>query len=59
MVNEPQGLATPWPDPKRYAVTRRLLAMWRWEAERGEDSEAARNARASLVARVGELGVSL
>jgi hypothetical protein len=49
------GLASPWPDPRRYPVTRRLLALWRWEAERGPDSEAANNARRSLVNRTAAL----
>jgi hypothetical protein len=53
------GLATPWPNPKRFPVTRRLLAYWRWEAERGEDSEAARNARTSLVNRTAGIGVEV
>jgi len=60
---EPQnivpGLATPWPDPRKYSVTRRLLALWRWEWERGEDSDAARNARTSLVNRTAGLGVDI
>jgi hypothetical protein len=42
------GCAVPWPHPKRWSVTRRLLALWRWEHERGPDSDAANNARRSL-----------
>lgn len=49
------GCATPWPNPRRYPVVRRLLALWRWEYERGPDSEAARNARRSLVNRTAGL----
>jgi hypothetical protein len=45
------GCGVPWPDPRRYPVTRRLLALWRWEWERGPDSDAATNARQSLVNR--------
>lgn len=45
------GCATPWPDPRRWSVTRRLLALWRWEYERGPDSVAATNARRSLSTR--------
>jgi hypothetical protein len=59
MAKSLPGLATPWPDPRRYAVTRRLLALWRWEWERGPDSTAARNARASLEARTEALGVDV
>jgi hypothetical protein len=58
-AKELPGLATPWPDPRHFPVTRRLLAMWRWEWERGEDSEAARNARKSLENRVAGLGVEV
>lgn len=53
------GLATPWPDHRRYAITRRLFALWRWEHERGEGSEAARNARTSLINRAAALGVEV
>ncbi len=53
------GLATPWPPHRRWPVTRRLLALWRWEAERGEDSDAARNARTSLRNRIAKLGVDI
>lgn len=49
------GCATPWPNPKRYSVTRRLLALWRWEWERGPESDAAVNARRSLVNRTAAL----
>lgn len=59
MAKSLPGLATPWPDPRRYAVTRRLLAYWRWAWERGEDSEAARNARRSLENRVASLNVEV
>lgn len=51
-----QGLQTPWPSPKAWPVTRRLLAMWRWEHERGPDSEAACNARRSLQERTESIG---
>ncbi len=54
-----QGLATPWPNPKRFVVTRRLLAYWRWAGERGEDSPSARNARTSLENRTAALGVEV
>lgn len=57
--DEVPGLATPWPDARKFAVTRRLLALWRWEWERGEDSEAAKNARKSLENRLAGLGVEL
>lgn len=57
MTQEHQGLQTPWPDPRVWSVTRRLLASWRWEAERGPDSIAAQNARASVEHRVEGLGV--
>ncbi len=53
------GLAAPWPDARRYPVTRRLLALWRWDAERGADSEAVRNAAASLSRRTAGLGVDV
>jgi hypothetical protein len=53
------GLATPGPDPKHYPVTRRLLAYGRWEHERGPDSDAARNARMSLINRAAALGVEV
>lgn len=43
------GLATPWPHRVKFANTRRLLAMWRWEWERGQDDSAAVNARASVL----------
>lgn len=49
------GCGVPWPCPRRYRVTRRLLALWRWEWERGPDSEAATNARRSLVNRTAAL----
>lgn len=54
-----QGLASPWPDARRFPCTRRLLAMWRWEWERGPGSEAATNARKSLESRLAGLGVEL
>lgn len=57
--DEVPGLATPWPNPRKFAVTRRLLALWRWEWERGEDSEAAANARRSIENRLAGLGVEL
>lgn len=57
--NEVPGLATPWPEHRRWSVTRRLLALWRWEWERGEDSEAAKNARKSIENRLAGLGVEL
>jgi hypothetical protein len=53
------GLATPWPDARRFPVTRRLLALWRWEWERGPDSEAACNARRSVEERVAPLGICI
>lgn len=53
------GLATPWPDPRKFPVTRRLMAYWRWEHERGEGSEAARNARRSVENRAATLGVEV
>lgn len=56
---EVPGLATPWPSRNIYPVTRRLLAYWRWAWERGEDSEAARNARHSIEDRVAGLGVEV
>jgi hypothetical protein len=59
MSGEAPGLATPWPDPRRWSVTRRLLAMWRWEWERGPDSDAARNARRSVEVRTEVLGVEV
>jgi hypothetical protein len=59
MSDETPGLASPWPDARRYPVTRRLLALWRWEAARGPDSETARNALRSLSDRVAGLGVTL
>lgn len=53
------GLDTPWPDARRWAITRRLLALWRWEHERGPDSDAACNARKSLQNRAAALGVEV
>ncbi len=53
------GLATPWPEPRRWPMARRLLACWRWESERGEDSDAVKNARASLAERTRSLGISV
>jgi len=53
------GTSTPWPRVPRWSVTRRLLAAWRWEWERGENSEAARNAWASIERRLAALGVTL
>jgi hypothetical protein len=53
------GLATPWPHPKRFPITRRLFAWWRWEHERGPESDAARNAHTSLANRVAVLGVDI
>lgn len=53
------GLASPWPCPRRFAVTRRLFAYWRWEAERGEHSQAATNARNSIRNRVAGLDVEV
>jgi hypothetical protein len=53
------GLAGPWPDHRRWSVTRRLLAHWRWEAERGEDSEAAKNSRKSIEQRTEALGIEV
>lgn len=58
-VNEVPGLASPWPNPHRYPITRRLLALWRWEWERGENSEAAYNARRSLENRTAGIGVEV
>lgn len=58
-MQEVSGLATPWPTVPRWSVTRRLLALWRWEHERGKDSEAARNARKSLETKLAGLGVAL
>lgn len=58
-MNDVPGLAGPWPNPLRYPVTRRLLALWRWEHERGENSEAAHNARKSLLNRTAALPVSV
>lgn len=49
------GCGVPWPDPRRYPVVRRLLALWRWEYERGPESDAAQNARRSLVNRTAAL----
>lgn len=49
------GCATPWPHPRRFPTVRRLLALWRWEYERGPDSDAAQNARRSLVNRTAAL----
>lgn len=59
MAKSLPGLATPWPEPRRWPVTRRLLAMWRWEWERGAHSDAAKNARRSLECRVAGLGVDV
>lgn len=59
MANQFPGLDTPWPDAKKFKVTRRLLALWRWEWERGADSLAAQNARRSLENRLAGLGVEL
>lgn len=59
MAKSLPGLGTPWPNPRKYAVTRRLLALWRWEWERGEHSEAAKNARRSLENRVAALGIEV
>ena len=59
MAKSLPGLATPWPNPRTFPVTRRLLALWRWEWERGPNSEAAKNARTALVNRVAALGVEV
>jgi hypothetical protein len=59
MPNDIPGLDAPWPNPKRFPVSRRLLAYWRWAEERGEDSDAARNARKSIENRVAALGVEV
>ena len=59
MAKSLPGLATPWPNPRTFPVTRRLLALWRWEWERGPNSEAAKNARTSLQNRVAGLGVEV
>ncbi len=59
MANSLPGLHTPWPDHRRWACTRRLLSAWLWAYERGEDSEAARNARKSLDNRLAGLGIEL
>lgn len=58
-MDEAPGLGTPWPEHRRFPVTRRLLALWRWEWERGADSQAANNARKSLETRLAGLGVEL
>lgn len=58
-MNEIPGLDTPWPEPRHWPITRRLLALWRWEAERGEDSLAAHNARRSIENRAAALGVEV
>lgn len=54
-----QGLDGPWPNPLRFPVTRRLLALWRWEYERGPDSDAAKNARRSVENRTAALGITV
>lgn len=59
MAKSLPGLATPWPNPRRWPVTRRLLALWRWEWERGPQSDAAQNARRSVENRVAALGVEV
>ena len=55
MAKSLPGLATPWPDPRVWSVTRRLLALSRWEIERGPESDAAKNARSSLCERTAGL----
>lgn len=40
---------TPWPHPQRFAITRRLLAYYRWGSE--GNVEATNNARASVIRR--------
>ena len=51
------GLFTPWPEPHRWPVTRRLLAYWRWTNE--AHATGAENARRSVEARTEPLGVSV
>lgn len=58
-VEDLPGLATPWPHRTRFANTRRLLAAWRWQWERGEDSEAAKNAFNSIREHTATLGVEV
>lgn len=53
------GLFGPWPDARRFPITRRLFALWRWEHERGVDSDSARNARRSVETRAAALGVDV
>jgi hypothetical protein len=48
MAKSLPGLGTPWPDRRVWSITRRLLALWRWEWEKGEDSTEAANTRASI-----------
>lgn len=50
MANSLPGLAGPWPDRRKWPVTRRLLAAWRWEYERGPRDIATRNAYNSVTA---------
>lgn len=57
--DEMPGLATPWPDRHKFANTRRLLAAWRWEWERGPDSDAARNAYKSIQEHTAPLTAEL
>lgn len=45
------GLATPWPDKRKWPITRRLLAAWRWEHEKGPHDVATRNAYNSVTCK--------
>lgn len=56
---EPQGLATPWPDKRKWEVTRRLLAAWRWHHEYGPANPATINAYNSVQRRAAEVGADV